>query len=125
MQVVNLALLMKVTLSFTFFQLSFAFIIPEILRALKKPALDLKNIWPLDYSFFWNENFSELLQNGKLGWRVSHRDQEAVAVACIEMLKGKDKRCDRNFLREQTLARFSFESLCQSLEEIFQADDSD
>ena len=55
------------TLSVTFFQLSFAFIIPEILRALKKPALDLKNIWPLDYSFFWNENFSELLQNGKLG----------------------------------------------------------
>ena len=64
------------------------------------------------------------LQDGKLGWRVSHRDQEAVAVACIEMLKGEDIRCDRNFLREQTLARFSFESLCQSLEEIFQADDS-
>ena len=55
------------TLSVTFFQLSFAFIIPEILRALKKPALDLKNIWPLDYSFFWNENVSELMQNGKLG----------------------------------------------------------
>ncbi len=55
------------TLSVTFFQLSFAFIIPEILRALKKPALDLKNIWPLDYSFFWNENISELMQNGKLG----------------------------------------------------------
>ena len=65
------------------------------------------------------------LQDGKLGWRVSHRDSEAVAVACVEMLKGKDPRCDRNFLREQTLARFSFESLCQSLEKTFQADDSD
>ena len=64
------------------------------------------------------------LQDGKLGWRVPHRDQSAVAVACIEMLLGEDIKCDRNFLREQTLARFSFESLCQSLEEIFQADDS-
>ena len=64
------------------------------------------------------------LQDGKLGWRVPHRDRSAVAVACIEMLKGEDIRCDRNFLREQTLARFSFESLCQSLEEIFQPSDS-
>jgi Pyruvate/2-oxoacid:ferredoxin oxidoreductase delta subunit len=55
------------TISVTFFQLSFAFIIPEILRSLKKPALDLKNIWPLDYSFFWNSNISELISNGKLG----------------------------------------------------------
>ncbi len=55
------------------------------------------------------------LQDGKLGWRVPHRNSDAVAVACMEMLKGKDKRCDRNFLREQTLAAFSFQSLCQSL----------
>ncbi len=55
------------------------------------------------------------LQDGKLGWRVPHRNSEAVAVACMEMLKGEDRRCDRNFLREQTLAAFSFQSLCQSL----------
>ncbi len=65
------------------------------------------------------------LQDGKLGWRVSHRNPEAVAVACLEMLKGEDRRCDRNWLREQTLAAFSFQSLCQSLEEIFQPSDSD
>ncbi|MEG3898703.1 MULTISPECIES: glycosyltransferase family 4 protein [unclassified Microcoleus] len=65
------------------------------------------------------------LQDGKLGWRVPHRDSAAVAVACIEMLRGEDKRCDRDFLREQTLARFSFESLCQSLQGIFQLSDSD
>jgi phosphatidyl-myo-inositol dimannoside synthase len=59
------------------------------------------------------------LQDGKLGWRVSHRDSTAVAVACVEMLRGKDIRCDRNFLREQTLAAFSFQSVCQSLEDIF------
>ncbi len=59
------------------------------------------------------------LQDGKLGWRVSHRNPGAVAVACIEMLKGEDQRCDRNFLREQTLAVFSFQSLCQSVAETF------
>ncbi|TAF36367.1 MAG: glycosyltransferase [Oscillatoriales cyanobacterium] len=65
------------------------------------------------------------LQDGKLGWRVPHRDPAAVAVACVEMLQGKDKKCDRPWLREQTLARFSFESLCQSLEGIFQPSESD
>ncbi|GAC1590459.1 MAG: hypothetical protein NVS3B19_10990 [Ginsengibacter sp.] len=55
------------TISVTFFQLSFAFIIPEILKFLKKPALDLKNIWPLDYTFFWDSNISELMHNGKIG----------------------------------------------------------
>ncbi|MBD1887325.1 glycosyltransferase family 4 protein [Microcoleus vaginatus] len=59
------------------------------------------------------------LQDGKLGWRVPHRDSAAVALACVEMLRGEDKRCDRHWLREQTLARFSFESLCQSLLGIF------
>ncbi|MEG4113763.1 MULTISPECIES: glycosyltransferase family 4 protein [unclassified Microcoleus] len=65
------------------------------------------------------------LQDGKLGWRVAHRDSAAVAVACVEMLRGEDKRCDRHWLREQTLARFSFESLCQSLQGIFQPSHSD
>ncbi|MEG3957213.1 glycosyltransferase family 4 protein [Microcoleus sp. herbarium2] len=59
------------------------------------------------------------LQDGKLGWQVPHRDSAAVAVACVEMLRGEDKRCDRRWLREQTLARFSFESLCQSLQGSF------
>jgi Pyruvate/2-oxoacid:ferredoxin oxidoreductase delta subunit len=55
------------TVSVTFFQLSFAFIVPEILASLNKPAVDLKNIWPLDDSFFYGSNISELLSNGKLG----------------------------------------------------------
>jgi ferredoxin-type protein NapH len=55
------------TVSVTFFQLSFAFIIPEILAYLKKPAVDLKNIWPLDYTFFYDSNINELLSSGKLG----------------------------------------------------------
>lgn len=55
------------TASVTFFQLSFAFIIPEILSALKKPSVDLKNIWPLDYSFFFGSNITELISNGHIG----------------------------------------------------------
>jgi glycosyltransferase involved in cell wall biosynthesis len=65
------------------------------------------------------------LQDGKLGWRVPHRDSAAVAVACVEILRGQDQRCDRPWLREQTLAKFSFASLCQSLEGIFESSDSD
>ncbi|MCU0544976.1 MAG: glycosyltransferase family 4 protein [Oscillatoriaceae cyanobacterium Prado104] len=60
------------------------------------------------------------LQDGKLGWRVPHRNSEAVALACIEILQGNDPRCDRDFLREQTLAAFSSQSLCRLLLGIFQ-----
>ena len=55
------------TASVSFFQLSFAFIIPEIFKALNKPSVDLKNIWPLDYTFFYDSNINELISNGKLG----------------------------------------------------------
>ena len=55
------------TASVTFFQLSFAFIIPEILKSLNKPSVDLKNIWPLDYTFFYDSNINELISNGKIG----------------------------------------------------------
>ncbi|PSB53316.1 glycosyl transferase group 1 [filamentous cyanobacterium Phorm 6] len=72
-----------------------------------------------------SDGSADPLQDGKLGWRVPYRNSEAVAVACVEMLRGKDIRCDRAWLREQTLARFSFQSLCQSLESIFESSDSD
>ncbi|MGK7919942.1 MAG: glycosyltransferase family 4 protein, partial [Trichodesmium sp.] len=49
---------------------------------------------------------AEPLQDGKLGWRVAYRDPEAVANACIEMLKGEDKRCDGQWLREESLKIF-------------------
>jgi len=68
-----------------------------------------------------SDGSADPLQDGKLGWRVPYRNSEAVAVACVEMLRGKDIRCDRNFLREQTLAVFSFESLRQSLIGIFES----
>lgn len=55
------------TASVTFFQLSFAFIIPEILKFLNKPSVDLKNIWPLDYTFFYDSNINDLISSGKFG----------------------------------------------------------
>jgi phosphatidyl-myo-inositol dimannoside synthase len=50
------------------------------------------------------------LQNGKLGWRVPHRDPNAVAKACIEILKGEDERCNGNWLREQAILHFGFKA---------------
>jgi polyferredoxin len=55
------------TISVMFFQTAFAFLIPEILVRLNKPYYDFKNIWPLDYSFFFDYRLSEMLQNGTLG----------------------------------------------------------
>jgi hypothetical protein len=56
------------TVSVMFFQTAFAFIIPEILAALNKPSYDFKNIWPLDYDFFYSYNLNELMASGLLGW---------------------------------------------------------
>lgn len=55
------------------------------------------------------------LQDGRLGWRVPHREVEAVAVACIEILKGQDPRCQGNWLRAETLAQFGAPVLANRL----------
>ncbi|HEX6890619.1 MAG TPA: 4Fe-4S binding protein [Chryseolinea sp.] len=55
------------TLSVMFFQLCFAFLIPEILIRLNKPYFDFKNIWPLDYTFFFDYRLNELIDSGGLG----------------------------------------------------------
>jgi ferredoxin-type protein NapH len=55
------------TISVMFFQTAFAFLIPEILIRLDKPYYDFKNIWPLDYSFFFDYRLSEMLEEGTLG----------------------------------------------------------
>ncbi len=58
------------------------------------------------------------LQDGRLGWQVPHREPEAVAAACIEILKGEDNRCNGQWLREECLARFSKDALTQRLRQI-------
>lgn len=55
------------TCSVMFFQTAFAFLIPEIMIRLNQPYFDFKNIWPLDYSFFFDNRLDELTANGGLG----------------------------------------------------------
>lgn len=56
------------TISVMFFQTSFAFVIPDILARLNLPAYDLKNIFPLDYSLFFEWRLDEYLANGFIGY---------------------------------------------------------
>ena len=55
------------TASVMFFQLAFAFLIPEILVRLNQPYFDFKNMWPLDYDFFDAWHINMLTQSGGLG----------------------------------------------------------
>ncbi|MCB0629693.1 MAG: hypothetical protein KDD15_08170, partial [Lewinella sp.] len=55
------------TFSVMFFQTAIAFILPEILVRLNQPYFDFKNIWPLNYAFFFDYNLDSLIQNGTLG----------------------------------------------------------
>ncbi|NES99801.1 MAG: glycosyltransferase family 4 protein [Sphaerospermopsis sp. SIO1G1] len=58
------------------------------------------------------------LQDGKLGWRVPHRDPDAVASACLEILQGQDQRCDGKWLREQAIAIFGMEAFQHRLQHL-------
>jgi len=53
--------------SVMFFQTAFAFLIPEILIRLNQPSMDLKNIWPLNYTFFYDYNLETLTSSGSVG----------------------------------------------------------
>lgn len=55
------------TASVLFFQIAFAFLIPEILVRFNQPYMDFKNAWPLDYDFFFDWNINSLIANGGLG----------------------------------------------------------
>ena len=59
------------TVSVMFFQLGFAFLIPELLEKLNPEkayfAKDLKNMWPLNYYFFNDWHLKNLLNGGNLG----------------------------------------------------------
>ena len=55
------------TMSVMFFQTCIAFLLPEILVRLNQPWYDFKNIWPLDYDFFFKYNIDNLMSSGGLG----------------------------------------------------------
>ncbi|MEO9482195.1 MAG: 4Fe-4S binding protein [Ekhidna sp.] len=83
------------TCSVMFFQLAFAFLIPEILVRLNQPYFDFKNMWPLDYDFFDAWHINTLTQSGGLGifmfvWGIS---LFAVGVPVFVYLFGKRWYC--------------------------------
>jgi len=55
------------TASVVFFQVVFAFLLPKGLELLRLPAPDLKMMWPLDYSFFFDYRLQELQSAGAFG----------------------------------------------------------
>lgn len=55
------------TTSVLFFQIVFAFLIPEIMVRLQMPYYDFKNAFPLDYDFFFQWNLKSLLASGGIG----------------------------------------------------------
>lgn len=73
-----------------------------------------------------DDGSADPLQDGKLGWQVPHRDPEAVAAACQEILHGittpadqpRDRRCDGAWLRQQALALFGKTALTQQLKSL-------
>lgn len=67
-----------------------------------------------------DDGSADPLQYGKLGWRVPHRNPDAVAAACREILQGNDQRCDGKWLRQQAIAIFGIEAFQQRLEQMLQ-----
>ncbi|MGY5850772.1 4Fe-4S binding protein [Salegentibacter sp. F14] len=55
------------TYSVMFFQLGFAFLIPEILIRLNQPYYNPANIWPLNYDLFAGYKVNEFLSAGNIG----------------------------------------------------------
>lgn len=51
--------------SVLFFQLSFAFMLPEILGMLNQPEINLTTPWPLDYDLYDHYNMTNLLEENK------------------------------------------------------------
>jgi polyferredoxin len=83
------------TASVVFFQLSFAFLIPEILVRFNQPYMDFKNIWPLDYDFFFSYNIDGMMKAGTLGifmlgWGIA---LFAIAVPLMTYFFGKRWYC--------------------------------
>ncbi|NKI26085.1 4Fe-4S binding protein [Arenibacter sp. 6A1] len=83
------------TTSVLFFQIVFAFLIPEIMVRLQMPYYDFKNIFPLDYDFFFQWNLKSLIASGGiglfiLGWGIA---LSLIAVPMMVYFFGKRWYC--------------------------------
>ena len=56
------------TLSVIFFQVAIAFVLANLLELNGLPNTDLKNIWPLDYSLFFDYRIGKLVSEGTIGF---------------------------------------------------------
>jgi phosphatidylinositol alpha-1,6-mannosyltransferase len=65
-----------------------------------------------------DDGSADPLQDGMMGWRVPYRDAAAVAAACVEMLRGEDQRCDRDWLREKTLTAFGTDTFLNQVKQL-------
>ncbi|MBD3881525.1 glycosyltransferase [Phormidium tenue FACHB-886] len=65
------------------------------------------------------------LQDGELGWRVAHRDSQAVAQACIEMLTTQDPRTDAGWLRQRAIELFGKAAFTQRLQALLKPQATD
>lgn len=55
------------TCSIMFFQLGFAFLIPQFLKSMSQPEYYFSYFWPLDYDLLFPDSVDGLLSNGSLG----------------------------------------------------------
>ncbi|MFU8860037.1 MAG: 4Fe-4S binding protein [Cyclonatronaceae bacterium] len=81
--------------SVMFFQLGFAFLLPEILVALNQPYHDFKNLWPLNYDFFYGWQIDQFLQSGSLGMfmLISGIGLSLIGVPVLTYFLGKRWYC--------------------------------
>jgi Pyruvate/2-oxoacid:ferredoxin oxidoreductase delta subunit len=81
--------------SVLFFQVVFAFLLPQILTLMQLPSADLKNMWPLDYTFFFDYRVGTMLHSGTfglflLGWGIA---LFAIGVPLLTYFYGKRWYC--------------------------------
>jgi Pyruvate/2-oxoacid:ferredoxin oxidoreductase delta subunit len=83
------------TISVLFFQVAFAFTLPQILTSFQLPAYDLKSAWPLEYTFFFDWRVDQYLSEGTFGiflfgWGVA---LFAIGVPVLTYFFGKRWYC--------------------------------
>lgn len=83
------------TLSVGFFQLAFAWLLPNLLVYLREPYLEFNGLWPLKYDYLWPGKVSELRSAGGLGpflltWAAL---ASLVAMPVLTYLYGKRWYC--------------------------------
>ena len=69
-----------------------------------------------------DDGSADPLQDGRVGWQVPHRDPQAVAAACMELLQGKDQRCKGEWLRTEAIAAFGKQTFQHTLRSLIMTD---